>query len=74
MCCSIAVLMQASLEEALFRIMYSRGFREDYICRYKMVTSFFQQKRPLIILLCGVSGTGTADDRPSANMQMHKLP
>ncbi|KAK9837746.1 hypothetical protein WJX74_004123 [Apatococcus lobatus] len=51
-------ISQEFLEEALFRIMYSRGFQEDYICRYKMVTSFFQQKRPLIILLCGVSCTG----------------
>ena len=52
------VALQPDLEEALFQIMHSRGFGDDYIRRYKMVTKFFQQKRPLIILLCGVSCTG----------------
>ncbi|KAK9863060.1 hypothetical protein WJX84_002161 [Apatococcus fuscideae] len=51
-------ISQPDLEEALFQIMHSRGFGDDYIRRYKMVTKFFQQKRPLIILLCGVSCTG----------------
>ena len=38
--------------------MRSRGYDDTYVQRYKMVTSFFQQRRPLIILICGVPCTG----------------
>ena len=39
-------------------MMRSRGYDDTYVQRYKMVTSFFQQRRPLIILICGVPCTG----------------
>lgn len=38
--------------------MRSRGYDDTYVQRYKMVTNFFQQRRPLIILICGVPCTG----------------
>lgn len=38
--------------------MRDRGFGDDYVERYKMVTKFFQQRRPLMVLLCGVPCTG----------------
>jgi len=50
--------MQAHLEAILFNIMRTRGFEDDYVKRYKMVTKFFQQRRPLIVLICGVPCTG----------------
>jgi len=38
--------------------MCTRGFGHEYVDRYKMVTKFFQQRRPLIVLICGVPCTG----------------
>ena len=49
---------QDHLEAILFGVMRSRGYDDTYVQRYKMVTSFFQQRRPLIILICGVPCTG----------------
>ena len=46
------------MESILFSIMSSRGFGEEYIERYKMVSKFFQQRRPLIVLICGSPFTG----------------
>jgi hypothetical protein len=37
------------LEAILFNVMRTRGFEDEYIKRYKMVTKFFQQRRPLIV-------------------------
>ena len=51
-------LAQDHLEAILFGVMRSRGYDDTYVQRYKMVTSFFQQRRPLIILICGVPCTG----------------
>ena len=50
--------MQDHLEAILFGVMRSRGYDDTYVQRYKLVTSFFQQRRPLIILICGVPCTG----------------
>lgn len=50
--------MQEHLEAILFGVMRSRGYDDTYVQRYKMVTNFFQQRRPLIILICGVPCTG----------------
>ena len=50
--------MQEHLENILFGVMHNRGFGNDFVKRYKMVTEFFQQRRPLIILICGVICTG----------------
>ena len=46
------------MEQILFRIMESRGFGAPYIGRYRMVNQFFQERRPLLILLCGAPCTG----------------
>lgn len=49
---------QDKLESILFDIMQGAGFGNDYISRYQMVSRFFQQRRPLIILLCGAPCIG----------------
>lgn len=38
--------------------MHGQGFGEEFVTRYRMVNQFFQQKRPLIILICGTVSTG----------------
>lgn len=42
----------------LFALLRQRGFGDAYVRRYQMVTRFFQQKRPLIILVAGSACTG----------------
>lgn len=59
MCPPRVKLAQADMEATLFTIMRSRGFGEEYIKCYKMVSSFFHHKRPLIVLICGVPFTGS---------------
>ena len=49
---------QAELETILFSVMRSKGFGDEFVHRYRMVNHFFQQKRPLIILICGSACTG----------------
>lgn len=51
-------ITQEELEEVLFAQLRQRGFGDDYVRRYQMVTRFFQQKRPLIILVAGSACTG----------------
>ena len=50
--------LQEELEEALFAILRAKGYGGEYVRRYQMVTRFFQQKRPLIILIAGSACTG----------------
>jgi hypothetical protein len=38
--------------------MRARGFGDEYIDRYRMMNTFQQQKRPLIILICGSACSG----------------
>ena len=38
--------------------MQSRGFGADSITRYKMVNKFHQERRPLIVVICGAPCTG----------------
>jgi hypothetical protein len=52
------VTPQAELESALFGLMAARGFDEPYIRCYRMVTAFYQQRQPLVILICGTAWTG----------------
>lgn len=52
--------LQDHFEAILFNVMRARGFEDEYVKRYKMVTKFFQQRRPLIVLICGVPCTGEA--------------
>jgi hypothetical protein len=49
---------QEELEEVLFDLLRQRGYDDAYVRRYQMVTRFFQQKRPLIILIAGSACTG----------------
>jgi hypothetical protein len=51
---------QPELEAVLFGIMGARGFDEPYIRCYRMVTAFYQQRQPLVILICGTAWTGGA--------------
>eukprot|EP00887_Chlorella_sp_A99_P007753 scaffold20.g7753.t1 len=46
------------LEEALFGVMRARGFGEEYVRRFRTITRFYQEKRPLIVLICGSACTG----------------
>lgn len=48
----------------LFALLRQRGYGDDYVRRYQMVTRFFQQKRPLIILVAGSACTGAAAGGP----------
>ena len=49
---------QAEMEELLFDIMRSKGFGDQYVRRYRMVTAFHLQRRPLIVFICGTACTG----------------
>lgn len=51
-------LTQDELEKVLFSSLRARGFGDDYTQRYRMMVKFQQQKRPLIILVCGAPSTG----------------
>ena len=46
------------MEEALFRIMETKGFGDHHVKRYKMVSRFHMQRRPLIIFICGSACSG----------------
>ena len=54
----LSPLLQSQLERTLFSIMEEAGFGDEYVKRYKMVSSFFRQRRPLIVQLCGAPCTG----------------
>lgn len=58
--------MQAQMEEVLFQIMQSRGFGDTYVKRYRMVTRFHLQRRPLVIFISGSACTGVVTN-PSAS-------
>ncbi|WIA30378.1 hypothetical protein OEZ86_000464 [Tetradesmus obliquus] len=49
---------QTELENVLFSIIRAKGFNEQYIDCYRMVTQFYQQRRPLCIIICGTAWTG----------------
>lgn len=51
-------ISQAQMEEVLLQIMQSRGFGDMYVRRYKMVTRFHLQRRPLVIFISGSACTG----------------
>ncbi|PRW57326.1 P-loop containing nucleoside triphosphate hydrolases superfamily isoform 1 [Chlorella sorokiniana] len=51
-------ITQEELEEVLFDILRKKGYGDEYVQRYQMVTRFFQQKRPLIVLIAGSACTG----------------
>ncbi|KAK4340850.1 hypothetical protein RND71_039351 [Anisodus tanguticus] len=55
---SLLDVSQADLEANLFKLMERRGFGEEFIKRYKMMTSFHHQRVPLVILVCGTACVG----------------
>nr|XP_010322010.1 uncharacterized protein LOC101248109 [Solanum lycopersicum] len=55
---SLLDVSQADLETNLFKLMKRRGFGDEYIKRYKMMTRFHHQRVPLVILVCGTACVG----------------
>lgn len=44
---------QPRLEAAVFRFLRQRGFGEEYVQRYKLLSAFHQSRRPLLLVVCG---------------------
>ncbi|XP_072963703.1 uncharacterized protein [Typha angustifolia] len=55
---SLLDVSQSDLEANLFKLMERRGYGEEYINQYKMMTKFHHQRIPLVILVCGTACTG----------------
>ncbi|KAL3647504.1 hypothetical protein CASFOL_008472 [Castilleja foliolosa] len=55
---SLLDVSQSDLEANLFKLMERRGYGEEYIRRYKMMTRFHHQRVPLVILVCGTASVG----------------
>lgn len=55
---SLLDVSQSDLEANLFKLMERRGYGEDYINLYKMMTRFHHQRVPLVILVCGTACVG----------------
>ncbi|TXG70643.1 hypothetical protein EZV62_005578 [Acer yangbiense] len=55
---AILPFSQSDLEANLFKLMERRGYGEEYINRYKMMTRFHHQRVPLVILVCGTACVG----------------
>lgn len=51
-------ISQGDMENILFHIMEANGYGQPYIDCYRMVNHFFQQRRPLLFLICGAPFTG----------------
>lgn len=56
--CLLSRSSQSDLEANLFKLMERRGYGEEYINRYKMMTRFHHQRVPLVILVCGTACSG----------------
>lgn len=55
---SLLDVSQSDLEANLFKLMVRRGYGEEYINRYKMMTRFHHQRVPFVILVCGTACSG----------------
>ncbi|CAD5335536.1 unnamed protein product [Arabidopsis thaliana] len=55
---SLLDVSQSDLETNLFKLMERRGYGEEYINRYNMMTKFHHQRVPLVILVCGTACVG----------------
>ncbi|PIN21817.1 hypothetical protein CDL12_05478 [Handroanthus impetiginosus] len=55
---SLLDVSQSDLEANLFKLMERRGYGEEYINRYKMMTRFHHLRVPLVILVCGTACVG----------------
>lgn len=49
--------------------MRSKGFGEEYVDCYRLVTRFYQQRQPLVVIIIGAPWTGEgAWERGSASL------
>lgn len=55
---SLLDVSQSDLEANLFKLMERRGYGEEYINRYRMMTRFHHQRVPFVILVCGTACVG----------------
>ncbi|KAE8022348.1 hypothetical protein FH972_008153 [Carpinus fangiana] len=55
---SLLDVSQSDLEANLFKLMERRGYGEEYISRYKMMTRFHHQRVPFVVLVCGTACVG----------------
>ncbi|GMJ00176.1 hypothetical protein like AT5G61450 [Hibiscus trionum] len=55
---SLLDISQSDLEANLFKLMGRRGYGNEYVNRYKMMTRFHHQRVPLVILVCGTACVG----------------
>ncbi|KAK8489773.1 hypothetical protein V6N13_096415 [Hibiscus sabdariffa] len=55
---SLLDISQSDLEVNLFKLMERRGYGNEYVNRYKMMTRFHHQRVPLVILVCGTACVG----------------
>ncbi|XP_024970678.1 uncharacterized protein LOC112509773 [Cynara cardunculus var. scolymus] len=55
---SLLDVSQSDLETNLFKLMKWRGYGQEYINRYKMMTRFHHRRVPLVILVCGTACVG----------------
>ncbi|WKA06607.1 hypothetical protein VitviT2T_024502 [Vitis vinifera] len=55
---SLLDVSQSDLEANLFKLMERRGYGQEYINRYRMMTRFHHQRVPLVILVCGTACVG----------------
>ncbi|XP_023753263.1 uncharacterized protein LOC111901619 isoform X1 [Lactuca sativa] len=55
---SLLDVSQSDLETNLFKLMNWRGYGQEYISRYRMMTRFHHQRVPLVILVCGTACVG----------------
>jgi hypothetical protein len=64
--------VQTELENVLFSIIRAKGFDEQYIDCYRMVTQFYQQRQPLCIIICGTSWTGAQQQQRQQQQQQRR--
>ena len=69
---SLLDISQEELQSVLFGVLLSQGFGEEFSLRFAMVNEFFQLKRPLIVLLCGLPhvGKSTLAQKLAARLNM----
>lgn len=51
-------ITQAELENYLFEILNKFGYEENFVKRYKMITTFYQKRLPFIIMIAGTDCMG----------------
>lgn len=51
-------ISQAELENYLFEILLKFGYQDNFVKRYKMITTFYQKRLPFIIMIAGTDCMG----------------